>query len=1301
MSSYYYLVLNSRKIKKNKFCFFLLVSALVAIMTLQPVLATGPLLSRILSFAGNSYSAVLDGVNGVGSFSSPWGFEKAPSGKIYVANNHVITEVDDSLTLRIFAGSDAFGNVNSSRLLSQFYEPRFVTFNANGDMFISDTRNHQIKKIDMNTGEVSLFAGSTQGSADGLGALAQFNFPAGLDFDSAGNLYVADSGNRKLRKIDITGLVSTIALHDNASSVYDGGAFATKIGNDLGDLEVFNNEIYFVDSTYKLVRKFNTLSSSLVRVAGTSVSGDSVGNALTGTTFSYPRGIAIDSTGNVYISDSGNNNIKFLDSGNSTVSLVTSSNTLGHSDGNLANARIDNPFDIDLISDNELLFLDRNNHVLKLLDTQSFTVKEISTLAGRNRYDDKNGAFGVNSFRRPFGTARDSSGNIYITDYDNNKIRKLDTAGNLTTLAGPAQGSRVAGFTDANANAATFNGPADIVVDSIGNLFIADSKNHCIRKIDISGNVTTFAGGAGVSGYLDDLGVAARFKTPLGLAIDSSDNLYVSDAENRRIRKIDIAGNVTTFAGTGSAGLINGPAILATFDQPVGLSFDNIGNLVIADRYNHAIRKITIDGINNLVTTVAGGTGFGFQDGNVSQATFNQPHDVAVDSSGVIYVADRYNHVVRRISTSGQVDTIAGSGTKGFLDANFSKAAFNEVISLLLSNNKLIVSDFINNRLRELDLNAVAPVAVTVDDRAIFTGENLYVSTYAGSNAGYLDAPRGTSRFNNPTGIAKDSLGNIYVVDRANHRIRKIDSNGLVTTFAGSVAGNADGPALAAQFRNPTDIAIDLSNNLYIADTDNNVIKKISGGLVTTVVVGLNRPQGLTFNNSGKLLIADTNNHKIKLYDGVNPPADFAGVGAGFKNGIALTQARFNAPTGIVVDANNNVFVADSSNQCIRQISPSGFVTTYAGVGTSSFGDGDAQSALFFTPGYLAIDAAGNLLVTDRNNNRVRRIRASDKKVFTLAGNGARGFAEGAVNKASFGYLGGILALASGEIFVADINNSRIRLISNLDKFNANQGVVPPTPPTPVTPAAPNPSSPSVLNSKPVIRLINRIDFDSENKFSVLSGTSLTLRAFIFDAEDSSENLLPSVKWESSVDGVLAEGTADFNIENLSLGLHTISMSVRDSNNASGSFTYKINIVENDGTGSVDPSLLFNDSANIVNITAPSKLSFPRAAKKPKLKATAFQLNTVDNVSTVQANLTNQVTWERISFADKDSADAAERTFIKTGGTLQLSTLPKGIHAVFARVGESEDYLKVTVSNNRIEVETVSNSQNFLLTKKN
>jgi len=686
------------KINKNKFWFFLSVSGLVAIMTLQPILATAPSMNRMLSFAGNSYSAILDGINGIGSFSSPWGFEKAPSGKIYVANNHVITEVDDSLTLRIFAGSDTFGNVNSSRLLSQFYEPRFVTFNANGDMFISDTRNHQIKKIDMTTGEVSLFAGSTQGSADGLGTLAQFNFPAGLDFDSAGNLYVADSGNRKLRKIDVTGLVSTIALHDNASSVYDGGAFATKIGNDLGDLEVFNNEIYFVDSTYKLVRKLNTLTASLIRVAGTGVSGDSVGNALTGATFSYPRGIAIDSTGNIYISDSGNNNIKFLDIANSTVSLITSSNTPGYSDGNLANARIDSPFDIDLISDNELLFLDRNNHVLKLLDTQSFTVNEVSTIAGRNRYDDKDGAFGANSFRRPFGTALDSSGNIYIADYDNNKIRKLDTAGNLTTLAGPAQGSIVSGFTDAIGNAATFNGPADIVLDSIGNLFVADSKNHCIRKIDASGNVTTFAGGAGIADYLDGLGVAARFKTPLGLAIDSSDNLYVADTENRRIRKIDVAGNVTTFAGTGSTGLMNGPARLATFDQPVGLSFDNSGNLIIADRYNHAIRKITIDGINNLVSTVAGGIGFGFQDGNVSQATFNQPHDVVVDLSGMIYVADRYNRAVRRISPSGQVDTIAGSGNRGFLDANFSKAAFNEVISLLLKNNKLIISDFINGR---------------------------------------------------------------------------------------------------------------------------------------------------------------------------------------------------------------------------------------------------------------------------------------------------------------------------------------------------------------------------------------------------------------------------------------------------------------------------------------------------------------------------------------------------------------------------------------------------------------------------
>ena len=130
------------KVNKNKLRSLILFSALAVLITIQPILAAAPLFSRILSLAGNSYAAVLEGVNGVGSFASPWGFEKAPSGKIYVANNHVITEVDDSMTLRIFAGSDSLGNVNSSRLLSQFHEPRFIAFDANGDMFISDTRNH-------------------------------------------------------------------------------------------------------------------------------------------------------------------------------------------------------------------------------------------------------------------------------------------------------------------------------------------------------------------------------------------------------------------------------------------------------------------------------------------------------------------------------------------------------------------------------------------------------------------------------------------------------------------------------------------------------------------------------------------------------------------------------------------------------------------------------------------------------------------------------------------------------------------------------------------------------------------------------------------------------------------------------------------------------------------------------------------------------------------------------------------------------------------------------------------------------
>lgn len=509
---------------------------LVVLFLINMMLASPVLAARVEMFAVNSYGGFVEGANGVGRLLFPWGFAKSSNGNIYVANNHFIAEVDTLKTIKVFAGSNSSGDTDATRLTAAFNNPRFIAFDSNGDMFISDRNNHKIKKLDMTTGLVSTFAGSTQGFNDALGTAAQLNFPAGLFFDTDDNLYVADSGNARIRKIDSSGNVTTVAANDGGSSVYDGDAFSTLIGTDLGDLEIYNGEIYFADTTYNSVRKLNLDTSTISRVAGTAVDGDVLGNALTTAQFRAPRGIAIDSNGNIYISDDTTNKLYFLDINTNEVTLLASSNTFGFRDGSTSDALLSGVFDIDLISDTELVIVDRNNHSLRLYDTETFVEKELSTIAGNNSFSDVDGAFGLNSFRRPYGTAVDGSGNIYIADYDNHKIRKLDTAGNLTTLAGAAQGSRPSGTTNGtpgDLNSARFKKPADIVIDSSGNLFVAGRDNHCIRKIDFGTNtVTTFSGVCGSSGNADGVAATARFKRPEGLAIDASDNIYVSDTDN-------------------------------------------------------------------------------------------------------------------------------------------------------------------------------------------------------------------------------------------------------------------------------------------------------------------------------------------------------------------------------------------------------------------------------------------------------------------------------------------------------------------------------------------------------------------------------------------------------------------------------------------------------------------------------------------------------------------------------------------------------------------------------------------------
>jgi sugar lactone lactonase YvrE len=337
----------------------------------------------------------------------------------------------------------------------------------------------------------------------------------------------------------------------------------------------------------------------------------------------------------------------------------------------------------------------------------------------------------------------------------------------VTTLAG----TTTPGSVDGTGTAARFNFPGAVAYDGNGNLFVADAGNNEIRKIAISTGVVTTLAGSTTSGSADGTGSAASFFGPTGVACDGSGNLYVVDAKNNEIRKVVIAtGVVTTLAGSTTAGSADGTGAAASFHIPTGIACDGSGNLYVADFLNNEIRKIVIS--TGVVTTLAGTTTSGSADGTGSAASFNKPNGVACDVNGNLYVADTYNNEIRKIVTStGVVTTLAGSTTAGSVDGTGVAARFNAPGSVACDSiGNLYVADENNNEIRKMIISTTV------------------VTTLAGSTtAGSADGTGTAARFNLPSGVACGANGSLYVADRKNHEIRKMDNTTGINEMYNSI----------------------------------------------------------------------------------------------------------------------------------------------------------------------------------------------------------------------------------------------------------------------------------------------------------------------------------------------------------------------------------------------------------------------------------------------------------------------------------------------------------------------------------
>jgi streptogramin lyase len=565
----------------------------------------------------------------------------------------------------------------------------------------------------------------------------------------------------------------------------------------------------------------------------------------------------------------------------------------------------------------------------------TYTPYTFATLAGNAGYGSADGTGSAARFYRPQGLAADSAGNVYVADTYNDTIRKMSPTGVVTTLAGQA-GS--IGSTDATGSAARFGnlygsvpiGPAGVTTDSTGNVYVADTYSHTIRRVTPEGAVTTLAGLAGVSGALNGTGSAARFNYPQGLAVDTNGDVYVADSNNYTLRKVTPLGVVTTLAGLAYySGSADGTNSAARFYSPTGVALIANGSFYVSDRDNDTIRQVTPMGTNWVVTTAAGlAGGSGNVDGTGSSARFRQPYGMAVDTNGTLFVADSNNHTIRAVTPAGAVTTLAGqAGVPGTNNGTGSAAQFNLPFGVAVdSATNLYVGDCNNQTIRKM-----TPV-----------GTNWVVSTLAGlaGVSGTNDGTGSAARFFNPSGVAVDTDGNLYVADYSNHAIRKVTPAGMVTTLAGLAGtfGAANGTGSVARFYQPYGVAVDSATNVYVADSGNYTIRKVTPAGVVTTLVGL----------AGNYGSAD-------------------GIGS---------AARFYYPYGVAADANANVCVADYANNTIRKVTPAGAVTTLAGLaGNTNRGsaDGTGSAARFNSPYGVAVDSAGNVYVADTGNNVIRK----------------------------------------------------------------------------------------------------------------------------------------------------------------------------------------------------------------------------------------------------------------------------------------------------------------------------------------
>jgi len=662
----------------------------------------------------------------------------------------------------------------------------------------------------------------------------------------------------------------------------------------------------------------------------------------------------------------------------------------------------------------------------------------------------------------PQGVAVDGSGNYYIAASSQNRVFKVSSTGLLTVLAGNGlPGYSGDGVTGGAANA-MLNAPAGVAVDNAGNVYIADTNDFVIRKVDTTNTITTIAGTQGSCG-----GATNLLCYPEQIVADNAGNLFIADQEDCEVKILALSGlTMSIFSGNGTCGFSGdgGNATAAEMYYPSGVAVDSAGDVFIADTYNFVIREVTKS--TGHIKTVAGsntlGNGFSGDGGPATSAQISYTYQLATNSAGTtVTIADDYNLRIRQFTVGGKINTVAGSGGGGFCgDGGLATAAclyYPQGVAVDGSGN-VYIADYDNERVRQFAVggnintiagngsttvatvtNGVVPTGVTLNspwgvyedpNGNIYVGDSAdnmvrelvqtagVVNAYAGTGVAGFSGDNGlatAAELYTPNAVARDTSGNFYIADQSNCVIRMVNPAGDITTFAGVAANepsascgyNGDGgPATSAQLYYPANVFVDSKNNVYIPDMYNHVIRVVANGIITTIA-GIPGQLG---------------------YSGDGGPA---------------TSAKLNYPEAVAEDGAGNLYIADSYNHRVREINAAtGNISTVAGNGSAAFsGDGLAIDNSLYYPSGVWSDVNGNLFISDQYNLRLRWVNAAGLMT-TFAGNGTGGYIGdgGPATSSELYYPSNLWEDSSGNFLVADQYNLRIRAITAFAALNTSAG---------------------------------------------------------------------------------------------------------------------------------------------------------------------------------------------------------------------------------------------------------------------